>query len=179
MSRLSRPYVQNFQTQTLGATVQFGSKSGCGATLGATDVQTFQTFLSRLSRVKLSARLCNLGLNRDATRPLARLKSRRFRVELLARICNLLLNPDAARPLARFSRPYDKIFQTQALGANLHFLCLNLEAARPLARLMSRLSRPYVQTFQTRTLGAILQFGSKSGCGAHLGAIFVQTFQTL
>ena len=110
------------------------------------------------------------------------LRSRLSRLELLAQICNLGLNPDAAQPLARFmsrlSRPYDKTFQTQALGANLHFLCLNLEAARPLARLMSRLSRPYVQTFQTRTLGAILQFGSKSGCGAPLGAIFVKTFQT-
>ena len=26
-------HVQTFQTQTLGATMQFGSKSGCGATL--------------------------------------------------------------------------------------------------------------------------------------------------
>ena len=43
MSRLSRPYVQTFQIQTLGATMQFGSDSGCGATLGATHVQTFQT----------------------------------------------------------------------------------------------------------------------------------------
>ena len=42
MSRLSRPYVQTFQTQTPGATRQFGSKSGCGATLDATHVQTFQ-----------------------------------------------------------------------------------------------------------------------------------------
>ena len=40
--RLSRFYVQTFQTQTLGATMQFGSESGCGATLGATQVKTFQ-----------------------------------------------------------------------------------------------------------------------------------------
>ena len=43
MSRFSRPYVQTFQTQTLGATMQFESKSRCGATLGATHVQIFQT----------------------------------------------------------------------------------------------------------------------------------------
>ena len=35
--------VQTFQTQNLGATMQFGSKSGYGATLGASHVQTFQT----------------------------------------------------------------------------------------------------------------------------------------
>ena len=34
MSRFSRPYVQSFQTQTLGATMQFGSESGCGVTIG-------------------------------------------------------------------------------------------------------------------------------------------------
>ena len=43
MSRLSGPYVQTFQTQTLGATMQFGSESECGATHGATHVQFFQT----------------------------------------------------------------------------------------------------------------------------------------
>ena len=43
MSRLSRAYVQTFQTRTVGANLQFGSKSGCGTTLGATHVQTFQT----------------------------------------------------------------------------------------------------------------------------------------
>ena len=32
---------QTFQNQTLGATMQFVFKSGCGATLGATHVQTF------------------------------------------------------------------------------------------------------------------------------------------
>ena len=73
-SRLSRPYVLTFQTQTLGTTMQFGSKSGCNATLRATHVQTFQILcpdfpdsnsrrfldfpdlISRLSRLKLSAR---------------------------------------------------------------------------------------------------------------------------
>ena len=114
----------------------------------------FSDFLTRLSRLKLSARLCNLGLNPDAARLLTRF-------------------------LSRLSRSYDKTFQTQALGANLHFLGLKLEAAQPLARLMSRLSRPYVQTFPTQTLGANLQIGSKSGCGATLGATFSQIFQTL
>ena len=33
--RLSTPYIQTFQTQTIGAKLQFGSKSGCGATLGS------------------------------------------------------------------------------------------------------------------------------------------------
>ena len=33
---------QSFQTQTLGATMQFGSKSECGAILGATHVQTLR-----------------------------------------------------------------------------------------------------------------------------------------
>ena len=45
MSRLSRPYVQTFPTQNLGANLQFESKSGCGATRGAIHVQTFQTLL--------------------------------------------------------------------------------------------------------------------------------------
>ena len=37
-SRLSRIYVQTFKTQTFGAVMQFGSKSGSGATLGAKHV---------------------------------------------------------------------------------------------------------------------------------------------
>ena len=44
VSRLSRPYVHTFQTPTLGLTLHSGSKSGCSAILGATHVQTFQTF---------------------------------------------------------------------------------------------------------------------------------------
>ena len=43
LSRFFRPYVQTFQTEYLGAIMQFESKPGCGATLGATLVQTFQT----------------------------------------------------------------------------------------------------------------------------------------
>ena len=68
---------------------------------------------------------------------------------------------------------------TLKLLARICNLGLNPDAARPLARLMSRLSRPYVQTFQTQTVGENLQFGTKSGCGATLGATHVQTFQTL
>ena len=113
----------------------------------------FSDLMSRHSRLKLSARLCNLGLNPDAARPLVRLMSRIF-------------------------RPYVQTFQTQTLGATTQFGS-KPEAARPLARLTSRLSRLYVKTFQTQTLGATVQFGSKSGCGATLGATHVQNFQTL
>ena len=38
-----RLHVQTFQTQTLGVTMHFGSKSRCGATLTATHVQIFHT----------------------------------------------------------------------------------------------------------------------------------------
>ena len=130
------------------------------------------------------------------------------RLELLARICNLSVNRDAARPVGRFmsrlSRPYDKNFNTQTLGANGQFgsksgctatlmrLIITLSrsfvqtfptrtlgAARPLARFLSRLFRPYDKTFNVETLGATLQFGSKSECGATLGTILVQTVQNL
>ena len=100
----------------------------------------FSDLMSRLSRLNISARLCNLSLNPDAARPLARLfsrLSRLFRLKLLARIFNLGPNPDAARPLAR---------------------------------VMSRLSRPCDKFFKVQTLGATLQFASKSGCSATLGA---------
>ena len=97
---------------------------------------------------------------RDSCPDFANLMTRFSRLELLARIWNLGLNPDAARPLARLmsrlSRPFDKTFQTQALGVNVHFLGLSPDAARPLARLMSKSSRLYVQVFQTQTLGATL-----------------------
>ena len=109
--------------------------------------------MTRLSRLKLSARLCNLGLNPNAARPLARFLSRLF-------------------------RPYDKTFKVETLSARLCNLGLNPNAAQPLARFLPRLSRIYMQTFQTRTVGANLQFGSKSGCGATLGATHVLTFQT-
>ena len=141
--------------------------------------------------------------------------SRFSRLKLSARLCNLDLNPDAARPLARLmyrlSRPYVQIFQTQTRGATMQFgsksgcgatLGTTLGATHvqtfqtqtlgatmqfgsesgcsaTLARLLSRLSRPYLQTFQTQTLCVIMHFGSKSGCGATLGATHVQTFQTL
>ena len=114
----------------------------------------FPDLLSRLSRLKLSARLCNFGLNPDAA-------------QYLARLC-----PDF--PDFR-CRP----FQTRTLDPNLHFLVLNQDAARSIAPLMSRHSRPFVQTFQTQTLGAIIQFSFKSECGATLGATHFQTFQTV
>ena len=150
MSRLSRPYVQTFQTHTVGENLQFGSKSGCSATLAR--------LMSRLSRsyvqtfpLEHSAQICNLGLNLDAARPLADfcpdfsdLMTRLSGLKLSARLCNLGLNPEAARPLARF---------------------------------LSRLLRPFDKTFKVETLGATLQFGSKSECGATLGTILVQTVQ--
>ena len=46
MSRHSRSFVPTFQTQTLGATLHFKSKSGCGAARGAIHVQTFETLCS-------------------------------------------------------------------------------------------------------------------------------------
>ena len=64
------------------------------------------------------------------------------------------------------------------LSARLCNLGLNPDAARPLARFMSRFYIPYDKTFKTQTLGATMQFGSKSGCGAALGAILVQIFET-
>ena len=119
---------------------------------------------------------------RDSCPDFPDLMSRLYRLEVLARICNLSLNPDAARPVGLFmprrSRPYDKTFNTQTLGANVQFGSKS-GCSATLARLMSRLSRAYVQTFQTHTVGENLQFGTKSGCGATLGATHVQTFQTL
>ena len=108
--------------------------------------------------------------------------TRLSRLKLLARLCNLGLNPDAARPLARLmstlSRPYSRLSQLK-LSARICSLGLNPDAVRPLARFLSRFFRLYDKTLKNETLGANLQFGSKSGCGATLGAIFVQTFQTL
>ena len=53
------------------------------------------------------------------------LMTRLSTLKLLARICNLGLNPEAARPLERFlSRlfiPYDKTFKVETLGATLQF----------------------------------------------------------
>ena len=62
---------------------------------------------------------------RDSCPDFPDLISRLSRLELLARICNLGLNPEPARPLARFLsrlfRPYDKTFKVETLGATLHF----------------------------------------------------------
>ena len=109
--------------------------------------------MSRLSRLKLLARLCNLGPKRmwcdpwsDSCPDIPDILSRPSRLKFSAQLCNLGLNPDAARPVARF---------------------------------MSRLSRPYDKTFKIQTLGATMPFGSKSRCGATLGATHVQIFQTL
>ena len=53
------------------------------------------------------------------------LMSRLSQLKLLARICNLGLKPDAGRPvgrfMSRFSRPYDKTFRSPTLGANVQF----------------------------------------------------------
>ena len=100
--------------------------------------------MSRLSRLNISARICNLGVKPDAARPLARL-------------------------LSRFFRPYSRLSRLN-ISARLCNLSLNPDAAQPLARLVSRHSRPYVLTFQTENLGAIMQFESKAGWGATLGA---------
>ena len=85
----------------------------------------FPNLISRLSRLKLSARLCNWGLNPDAARPFARRMSRLSRLKLAVRLCNLDLNLDAPRPLARpmsrLSKPYIQTFQTQTLGATMQF----------------------------------------------------------
>ena len=55
MSRLSRPYVQTFQTEYLGTNLQFGCKAGCGTTLGATLVQIFQTLFQTFQTEYLGA----------------------------------------------------------------------------------------------------------------------------
>ena len=149
----------------------------------------FSDLISRHSRLKLSARLRNLGLNRrrrdpwrDSRPDFPDFMSRLSRLKLSARLCNLGLNPDAARPLVRLMSRFSDLMSRHSrlkLSARLCNLGLNPDAARPLVRLMSRIFRPYVQTFQTQTLGATVQFGSKSGCGATLGATHVQNFQTL
>ena len=149
----------------------------------------FPDLMSRLSRLKLLARICNLGLNPGAARPLARLMSRlsrpyvqTFPTRTLG--ANLQFGSKSGCGatlggfLSRLSRPYDKTFNTQTLGANVQFGSKS-GCSATLARLISTLSRPYVQTFQKQTVGENLQFGTKPGCGATLGATHVQTFQTL
>ena len=149
----------------------------------------FPDVMSRLSRLKLLARMCNLGPNPDAARPwrdscphFPDLMSRLSRLEHSAQVCNLGLNLDAARPFADFCPDFSDLMTRHSrlkLSARLCNLSVNPNAARPLARFLSRLSRTFMQTFQTRIVGANLQFGSKSGCGATLGATHVQTFQSL
>ena len=207
-------------------TKQFGSKFGCGASLGATQVQIFQTFcpdfsdsntrrdyaiwvyipmrrdpwrvsfpdfpdlMTRFSRLKLSSRLCNFGLNPDRARPLAWFMSRNSRP-----FCPDFLESNSRRDYAIWvktamrrdpwhdSCPDYPEFMSRLsrlkFSARICSLELNPDAARPLARLSSRFFRPNVQTFQTQLLGVTLQFASKSRCGATLGAIHVQAFQTL
>ena len=109
--------------------------------------------MSRFSRLKLSARLCTLGLNQDAAQPLARLVS-------------------------RFSRPYIQTFQTQTLGMTLRFgsksgCCATLGATH--VQIFQTLCPGFPDSNSRRDFG----FGSKSGCGAAFGATDVQTFQTL
>ena len=62
----------------------------------------------------------NFGMSR-LFRPTVRLMSRLSRLKLSARLCNLGLNPDAVRPLARLMsrlpRAYVQTFLTQTLGA--------------------------------------------------------------
>ena len=103
----SRPYVQTFRTQTLGATMQFGFKSACGATLGATLVQTFQTLYPDFpdsNSWRESPIWVKIRMRRDHWREscpdFPDLMTRLSRFKLSARLCNLRLNPDAAQPLA-------------------------------------------------------------------------------
>ena len=65
----------------------------------ATHVQTFATnfWYARLSRPMSSFSRPNFGMSR-LSRPTARLMSKLSRLKLSARLCNLGLNPDAARP---------------------------------------------------------------------------------
>ena len=103
-----------------------------------------------------------------------------FGMSRLLRPISRLSRPNFGK--SRLSRPTARLMSRLArlkLSARLCNLGLNPDAARPLARLMSRLSRPYVQTLQTQTLGVTMQFGSKSVCGAILGATHVQNFQFL
>ena len=82
-SRLSRIYVQIFQTPTLSVTLHFWSKSGCGATLGATHVQVFQTLCPDFPDSNSRRDSATLGLNQRG-RPLARLISRFSRLNVFS-----------------------------------------------------------------------------------------------
>ena len=123
----------------------------------------------------------NFGMSR-LSQPTVLLISRLSRLKLSARLCNLVLNPDAALPLARLmSRlftPYVQTLQTQTLGATMQFGSKS-GCGATLGATQVQTFRPYIQTLRTQSLGATMQFGSKSGCGATLGATHVQTFQNL
>ena len=131
MSRLSRPYDKTFNTQTFGANVQFGSKSGCSATLARLMSTLSRSYVQTFPTRTLGASL-QFGSKSGCGATLGGFLSRLF-------------------------RPYDKTFNTQTLGANVQFGSRS-GCSATLARLMSTLSRSYVQTFPTRTLGASLQF---------------------
>ena len=107
---------------------------------------------------------------RDSFPDISDLKSKLSGLIHLARLCNLVLNPDAAQPLARLLSRLSRLFRLSSRFSRPNF--------QTLARLSSRFSRPNVQTFQTQLLGVTLQLGSKSGCGATLGATQVQIFQS-
>ena len=122
MSRFSRPYVQTFQTQTLGATLPFGFKSRCGTTLGAINFEIFQTLCPNFpdsNSWRDSAIWVQNRMRRDpwseSCPDIPDILSIPSRLKFSARLCNLGLNPDAARPVARFksrlSRPYEQDFQ--------------------------------------------------------------------
>ena len=90
---------------------------------------------------------------RDSCVDIPDLLSRLSRLKLSARLCNFI-------PIRMRRDPWS-------------------DSCPDFPDLIPRLCRPYAQIFQTQTLGATLQFGSESGCGAALGAIHVQTFQTV
>ena len=136
MSRLSRPYVQTFQTQTVGENLQFETKSGCGATLGTILVQTVQN-------------LCADFQHSNSWREWAIWVQIRMQRDL-----------DATH------------FHTFQIFC-LDFPDSNTRCGATLGGFLSRLFRPYDKIFRAETLGATLQFGSKSGSGATLGAIFL------
>ena len=89
-------YIQIFQTQTLDATLQFGSKSGCSIA----HVQTFQTLCPDFpdSNPWREYAICfKIWMRRDPWRDsCSRLIFRFSRLKLSTRLCNLGLNPDAA-----------------------------------------------------------------------------------
>ena len=107
----------------------------------------FPDLMPRFSRLKLSARLCNLDLNPDA-------------------------EPSMVRLMCRQSRPFVQIFQTETLGAILQFWSKS-GCGTTLGATLVQTLQTYVQSFQTETLGKTMQFGSESRCGVTLGATHV------